>query len=139
MRLPRCLVVSLLTVSILAVLGAGAWWWDTWPERTAKQFVELIATNRGWDASKMMTDPNPPLDKDFIVVDAPQGWQQIEPQPRSLMDMMSGTAQYRIPTSSYWTDDWTFTVSRGQIVEHRWIGIALVKGARGFRSLNGFH
>jgi hypothetical protein len=38
MRLPRWLVVSLLAVSVLAVPGAGAWWWVTWPERTANQF-----------------------------------------------------------------------------------------------------
>jgi len=30
MRLPHWLVVSLLTMSLLAVLGAGAWWLVTW-------------------------------------------------------------------------------------------------------------
>jgi hypothetical protein len=33
MKLPRWLVVSLLTVSAFAVLGYGAWWWVTWPEQ----------------------------------------------------------------------------------------------------------
>jgi hypothetical protein len=40
MTLPRWLVVSLLIVSLLAVFGAGAWWWVTWPERTARAFIE---------------------------------------------------------------------------------------------------
>lgn len=35
MKLPRWLVVSLLSASLLAVLGSGAWWWVTWPVTTA--------------------------------------------------------------------------------------------------------
>jgi hypothetical protein len=34
MKMPRWLVVSLLSASVLAVMGYGAWWWVTWPERT---------------------------------------------------------------------------------------------------------
>src|SRR5262245_18233886 len=39
MRLPRWLVVSLLSASVFVVLGAGAWWWVTWPERTINRFL----------------------------------------------------------------------------------------------------
>jgi WD domain, G-beta repeat len=40
MRLPRWLVVTLLSVSLLALLGAGAWWWVTWPEtRCSREYV----------------------------------------------------------------------------------------------------
>jgi hypothetical protein len=42
MKFPRWLLVSLLSASVLAVLGAGAWWWVTWPERTAREFLERL-------------------------------------------------------------------------------------------------
>ncbi len=42
MKLPRWLVVVMLSSSVLAPLGAAAWWWVTWPDRTAREFVELL-------------------------------------------------------------------------------------------------
>jgi hypothetical protein len=32
---------------VLAVLGACAWWWVTWPERTAREFIETLASRTG--------------------------------------------------------------------------------------------
>ena len=40
MKLPRWLVILMLTTSLLAVLAAAGWWWVTWPERTAREFIE---------------------------------------------------------------------------------------------------
>jgi hypothetical protein len=48
MKLPRWLVIGLLTSSMLAVLAAPGWWWITWPERTAREFVHLV-TQRDFD------------------------------------------------------------------------------------------
>src|SRR5262245_17388964 len=42
MRLPRWLVWTLLSASVLAVLGASAWLWVTWPDRTARTFFGLL-------------------------------------------------------------------------------------------------
>jgi hypothetical protein len=53
MKLPRWLTVILLSASVLAVLGAGAWWWVTWPEALASQFCELVGDRRFDDASRM--------------------------------------------------------------------------------------
>ena len=44
MKLPRWLVIGMLTSSVLAVLAAAGWWWVTWPERTAREFVERLTT-----------------------------------------------------------------------------------------------
>jgi len=33
----------MLTASALAMLGAAAWWWVTWPERTANEFARRLA------------------------------------------------------------------------------------------------
>ncbi len=46
MKLPRWLMITMLTSSVLAVLGAAGWWWVTWPERTAREFVELLRDGR---------------------------------------------------------------------------------------------
>jgi hypothetical protein len=72
MTLPRWLVVSLMTVSALATLAAGAWWWVTWPERTASQFCELVHDLRFDDASRMCsTNLIPVLDS---CARNPDGW-----------------------------------------------------------------
>jgi hypothetical protein len=42
MKLPRWLVIAMLTTSMLSVLAAAGWWWVTWPERTAREFVGLM-------------------------------------------------------------------------------------------------
>jgi len=42
MKLPRWLVIAMLTTSVLSVLAAAGWWWVTWPERTAYELVNLL-------------------------------------------------------------------------------------------------
>jgi hypothetical protein len=42
----------MLTSSMLAVLIFAGWWWVTWPERTARKFVELLG------AGKKLRQPN---------------------------------------------------------------------------------
>jgi hypothetical protein len=39
----------------LPPLFAACWWWVTWPERTARKFVNLLAAG-DFDAAKAMTD-----------------------------------------------------------------------------------
>src|SRR5437667_181733 len=51
MRLPRWLVVSLLSASVLAVLGYGVWWWVTWPERTVTVLFANIAA-QDWETAR---------------------------------------------------------------------------------------
>ena len=54
MKLPRWLVILLRTSSGLAVLAAAGWWWVTWPERTAREFLRMIAGKRIEDADKFV-------------------------------------------------------------------------------------
>jgi len=37
MKLPRWLVIAMLTTSVLSVLAAAGWWWVTWPARTVRE------------------------------------------------------------------------------------------------------
>ena len=48
MKLPRWLVIGMLTSSVLSALAATGWWWVTWPDRTMREYAELIATGK-WD------------------------------------------------------------------------------------------
>jgi hypothetical protein len=56
MRIPRWLVVTLLITSALALLGAGAWWWVTWPYRTIHKFAELVEMGDLDSANTMIVD-----------------------------------------------------------------------------------
>jgi hypothetical protein len=51
----RFLRFRLRTLLLLPLVFAAAWWWVTWPERTARRFVELLATG-DIDSAKAMTD-----------------------------------------------------------------------------------
>ena len=62
MKLPRWLVILMLSASVLSVLVAAGWWWVTWPERTAREFVELIRDERVEDALAMI-QPSPGRDE----------------------------------------------------------------------------
>jgi len=42
MKLPRWLLIAMLATSTLGVLVAAAFWWVTWPERTAGSFTALL-------------------------------------------------------------------------------------------------
>ena len=57
MKLPRWLVVTLLSASALALLGAGAWWWVTWPERTLALFKSLLKDGKFHEANAMLNGP----------------------------------------------------------------------------------
>src|SRR5262245_30663657 len=46
MRLPRWLVLSLLGTSALTLVLTTLWWWSTWPERTAREFIAAIEQQR---------------------------------------------------------------------------------------------
>src|SRR5262245_60481821 len=103
MRLPRWLVVSLLTVSVLALPGAAAWWWVSWPDRTARQFVERMTSDqndRSWiklmvrpadfGSVKMSYDP-------YNTLKPPEDWRDVQPQQRSFRDLLD--CRHRFKTS----------------------------------------
>jgi hypothetical protein len=50
----RLVRYSLRTLLVLPVFFAAAWWWVTWPERTARKFVRLL--NEDPNAAKEMID-----------------------------------------------------------------------------------
>jgi hypothetical protein len=55
----RFLRFRLRTLLLLPVLFAAGWWWATWPERTARRFVELLTAGDIEAATAMSDLPQP--------------------------------------------------------------------------------
>jgi hypothetical protein len=67
MKLPRWLVIGMLTTSVLAVLAAAGWWWVTWPERTVRTFLRLVEERR-FEAANQLLIPQKELGASGEVV-----------------------------------------------------------------------
>jgi hypothetical protein len=55
----RYLRFRLRTLLMLPVLVAASWWWWTWPERTARRFVDLLNDGDVEGAKAMIDGPQP--------------------------------------------------------------------------------
>jgi hypothetical protein len=97
MRLPRWLVLALLSTNTASVLAAGAWWWVTWPERTAHKFAALVATRRTEEAAKMMRSASGPDDAELIT-DATKDCEFtfLEYGSRTPVDMLVGRQEFQV-------------------------------------------
>jgi hypothetical protein len=117
-RLPRWLVVSLLSASVLAMLGAGVWWWVTWPERTAAAVPNLVSENR-WDELRSIANLNSALA--WRTLDNPNPV-QFSKLPRSLLDVISGRQRFLIQQRMSVRDidlevKLTFTAQNGSLMD----------------------
>lgn len=100
MKLPRWLVVSLLTLSVFALSSAGAWWWVTWPVRTAREFVTLVE-NLEWELANDMVTPDAQKNAHWIEyerVDTEDLWSigLLFPNQRSLTDILCARQTFGI-------------------------------------------
>ena len=99
MRLPRWLVICLLGTSVLATIGAAGWWWVTWPQRTARTFVQLLVDCNWTDAKAMSSKSNEPLL--FFVFDEERlrsAWSEssLEFEPRGMSDLIECRQNFRV-------------------------------------------
>jgi hypothetical protein len=116
MRLPRWLVVSLLTTSVFTVVGAGAWWWLTWPERAAREFQSLLAQRKWDDASAMLLYAGVDYPPDTVMAwlaGSNQDELTLEPQPWTLTDVCRGRRQFKLGQKRVVY----FIAARGRITE----------------------
>ena len=120
MKLPRWLLIGLWTTSVLAVLAAAGWWWVTWPERTAREFVDRLAIKDFEGAKRMWNlkafDPENRWSHSYWVVGAGAPFREWSEQglkfdSRTLSDTVRGRRGFRIPV--YEGD---FVAERGLIV-----------------------
>ena len=130
MKLPRWLLIGMLTASVLAVLAAAGWWWVTWPERTARDLVELMGQAR-YEAASRMIKVNPEHPMPFLRghPDLQQAWNQanLSMDSSSWLDLVSGRRRFRIPrdgplivlerNTTRVEILQSFTVERGKVVQ----------------------
>jgi hypothetical protein len=114
MKLPRWLLGSLLTVSVLAVpsaLGACVWWWVTWPQRTMNEFVRAIATdNKAYWRELSSPEMKYFLDTSKRRPELADG--DLEPVSRNLTEILNGQQEFQ-------TGFARFVVNRGRVVDFR--------------------
>jgi hypothetical protein len=106
MRLPRWLLATLLTVTVLVPLGAGAWWWVTWPERTVTRYVDWVSTDRLAEATEMLYS----LDAPLALFNEPSDLRRpLDSKQRTLVDTVLGRQFFVSPRR------WVYLVERGII------------------------
>jgi hypothetical protein len=116
MKLPRWLVFAMLFSSLLSVLAAAGWWWVTWPERTAREFVDRLAA--GDDDEESWKDMMPKDERTrrcqsvISRFSRPRGWWDVKPQPRTLRELCVGQHRFLIPGDR----GWEFTAERGTVL-----------------------
>ena len=125
MRLPRWLVLSMLTVSVLAVLGAlgaGVWWWVTWPERTVREYIAL-SLEGDFEQVDQMTEPKRgfvPFESDEERLRWRARWSSLRVEPagnRTLIGVILGRQNFR--TAEGDRKSGPFTVQRGKVLVGR--------------------
>jgi hypothetical protein len=122
MKLPRWLVVTLLSASLLAVLGAGAWWWVTWPERTALRFVTCVSMRQIKNVNGLLLIESDRVRRDIDVAASLHRFSHGEDYRsfmadarqkgrRTLVDWILSRQRFEVCDGFY-----EFTVERGKIV-----------------------
>jgi hypothetical protein len=126
MKLPRWLVIAMLTTSVLAVLGYAGWWWVKWPERTARQFVDMVTRKSNYQelvdnfggkecytmhhAYQSMV---PGIIADGIAVGIERGQRQFSPKQRSARDILVGRQEFSYGEEGH---EGCMTFQRGKLV-----------------------
>jgi hypothetical protein len=103
----------MLSISGLSVLAYAGWWWVTWPDRTANRFATLISTEEGMEAALTMMGRQEEWQEGGIYVVDPRVQSNIEPQPRTPWDIVTGVRVYRIALAP--PHGWSFRVVRGHV------------------------
>jgi hypothetical protein len=104
MKLPRWLVVSLLSASVLALLGLTGFWWMTRPKRIAFQYLELERHGKVEAAEQLLGHHYRRM---YVQRWEPEGWQQIRLKalPRKWVDILLGRQTFRMVSLELsWTD-----------------------------------
>ena len=118
MKLPRWLVILMLSTSVLAVLVAAGWWWFTWPERTAREFVRALADGRYDDATRLMPDPFYTFPQ--IAYDR-SAWEQsrLQSERRSLADFFFGRQRFKLEYRNKWSPAVEYSTMSTPVVAER--------------------
>jgi hypothetical protein len=122
MKLPRWTIVFMLAASTLAMFAVAAGWWITWPERTARVYISLIAEGNFEQADNLVVaEPDElghVLEYPIPVEGGASAWDQsrMDCCPRSVWDVVVGRQEFEVMAAEY-----HFAVQLNRIVEHYFI------------------
>jgi hypothetical protein len=125
MRMPRWLVLTLLSANVLVVLGAGVFWWVTWPDQTARQFVDVVLAGDRDTAVEMLAAAARTIipHADEITQGARRCPTYFEYSKPTFMDMVCGRRQLY---AGLW-GEWEFTMKFGTVSARRHDKVGLSK------------
>lgn len=109
MKPTRRLTVTLICLSLLMAIAV---WWVTWPDRTAREFVQLMAQGQYEAATRMVRSADaewsslPDREKDGALWREPA----LTLEPRTVADCFYGRRWFTMETI-----DFSFLVVRGAI------------------------
>src|SRR5262245_21352775 len=114
-RLPNWAITILLILSVVVVVGASAGCWISWPVRSARDFLDLVAEEK-YDQAQARFRWNPAWPNQTYVLFARD--HRVDPanfhcEPRTLLDVAVGRQRFRYGRSTVFQ----FTVERGKVVE----------------------
>ena len=133
MKPSRWVVWCLLGVSAAASLGAGAWWWITWPERTARELIALVSNSEFEQANTLLRPPAMwrsrgdgyvSLDDGNVPSPADEVWWRValwkenfQPpllqfRPRTVNDLLCGRRRLVVNNA------WDLTAQHGKVSVH---------------------
>ena len=106
----------LRTLLLLPVLFAAGWWWVTWPERTARRFVGLVAAG-DVDGARAMFDEQEPSDGFWLLVKSGLRFGPAEVAAGGWGDYAAGRRRFTIAWESKRSggDLEGFVASRGSV------------------------
>jgi hypothetical protein len=113
MKLPRWLMIGMWTSSILAVLAAAGWWWVMWPERTAREFADLMAA-QNWEKVRdlIRRSGEGPSTSTWPITAWRSGRKSVQvARARSPLDLILGRQDFKLDGSNV-----EFAVERGKVV-----------------------
>jgi hypothetical protein len=102
MKLPRWLLWTMLTCSVVSALAAAGWWWVTWPDRTVRRFLDDSSYRNSIVESPGYLSQFPSLDRGMIshwtlaLVDDYHQNHRLKPLPRTLLDMIMARQAFEI-------------------------------------------
>jgi hypothetical protein len=96
----------------------GAWWWVTWPERTAFEFVRRIGIQDelAWAEMLQTNQDADSIGRRFIKFYAPSDWSNVTPQSRSLAEILLGRRRFQTTVQMTSELGWEFVTERGAVI-----------------------
>jgi hypothetical protein len=129
-NLRRFLRFRLRTLLLLPAVFAAIWWWVTWPERTARRFVSLLAAG-DFEAAQAMFESTQPFEEFFWPgVSKANAFPLLTFRGSRWVDLATGRREFNInPSLLANRGGASFVALRGRVVVGPKIAIYPLKNA----------